>query len=352
MQFEKHVKSLLVVSALMLIITSSLHATPIVDPNTDPFGYFNVYSLGDITYYNSDFEGKAGAAGNISFTNFSLGLLDPGGYALHAGGSVTFGPGSFYGSIEAGGDVSVGSMGISGDIFSGGNVSNFGGGTISGDVYAVGNITIDSSIFLPAIRRHEGASYTSTANHAYLSAYFTNYSSMVGLMSDNGTYTYIGGSTNELTFEIKTGINVISIDASLLNEAKSVKVTGPDDAILYINVNGITASLDNANWFYLNGILAENVLLNYKNAASLNMIKSNNVNILAPFATTTYTSGVVIGNLIVGNLSGSPAPGGQVNLGHFSAPSPVPEPATMLLFGTGLVGLATRLRRKSHKKNH
>ena len=92
-QFEKCFKTLLVIAALMLIITSPLHATPI-DPNADPFGYFNVYSLNDITYSASDFQGKAGAAGDVSLVNFSLGIFDSGNYVLHGGNKVTLGSGS------------------------------------------------------------------------------------------------------------------------------------------------------------------------------------------------------------------------------------------------------------------
>jgi hypothetical protein len=49
------------------------------------------------------------------------------------------------------------------------------------------------------------------------------------------------------------------------------------------------------------------------------------------------------------NLASNPSGAGYVGLSHvtfFGSPAPVPEPATMLLFGTGIVGLVGVIRKK------
>jgi len=352
MQFEKCFKSLLVIAALMLIITSPLHATPI-DPNADPFGYFNVYSLNDITYSASDFQGKAGAAGDVSLVNFSLGIFDSGNYVSHGGKKVTLGSGSYYGGIEASTDVNLDDATIKRDVLAGGNVNNTAGGTVEGDVNAAGNVNLTIAYNVWG-SKNSGIIYSPIAYHSLISNYFTNFSTTIGAMGDTGTISDNGSGLLSVT--VQSGINVFSIDAATLKNAHTFNVTGPSDSVVYINIETPTgsANLDFTTWNYWGGILSSNVLVNYYQADSLTYSNGGIFNLLAPFADTSYSGGIHTGNLIVGNLSGT----GQVNLGHFSAPSregipsPVPEPATMLLFGTGLIGLATRLKRKSQKKNH
>ncbi len=68
------VKYLKVLPLLFLVVLfTALSATPAKAYSiNDPFNYFNVYSLGNIDYYNSDFQGTTGAAGNVTFNNFTL----------------------------------------------------------------------------------------------------------------------------------------------------------------------------------------------------------------------------------------------------------------------------------------
>lgn len=323
------------VIGLFLIGNKSAHAVTI----DDPFSYFNVYSLNNISYSGSDFEGKAGAAGNVSLNNFSLALKDQGGYALHAGGAVTFTKGTFYGGLEAGKAISVGGIGINGDVHGGADVSNtVAGGTINGYVYAAGTANLDSHITYYS--KTSGVAYNPEADLEAISSYFANFSTLVGGMSNTGS---ISNSYGTLSLTAVSGINVFSLSAADMYAASTVKITGVSDAIVYINVTGTSASLNWTGWQYSGGITADDVLLNYADATLLNMTSSNYVNILAPFADTSFTGGVVTGNLIVGNLRGS----GQVNLGHFShgpqmttvQMTSVPEPASIFLMCTGLIGL-------------
>lgn len=319
---------MLIAVALCLSESRPVHAVPM-----DPFSYFNVYSLGNINYTGSDFEGKAGAAGNVSLSSFSLALKDQGGYALHAGGTVTLNNGSFYGGIEAKNNIAVGGIGIYGDVHGGANVGNTSGGTINGNVYAAGSANLTQSITYYS--KSSGAPYSPEADLAAISGYFADFSTMVGGMSNTGA---ISSSYGTLTLSALSGVNVFSLSAADMFAASVVNITGASDSTVYINVTGTAASLNSTTWKYYEGILSDDVLLNYADAATLALSSANNVNILAPFADTNYTSGVVTGNLIVGNLTGR----GQVNLGHFGhGPqiAAVPEPATILLLCTGLAGL-------------
>jgi len=342
LKFVKISSFLLVGSTLTLLPV----AAALAGPMDDPFGYFNVYSLNSINYPSSDFQGKAGAKGDVSLGGFSLALLDPDGYSLHAGGKVTLGSGTYHGTIEAGGNTSLANATIYGSVISGGNVFNpaDAGGTVFGDVHAAGNVNLTQPYTVYG-QKTGGAAYTPSVDHQALVDYFIGFSDSMAGMASSGAIT---NSFNALSVTATAGINVFNINASALKNAYQFTVNGPKDAVVYVNILGNgPADLDYTNWLYQGGITTGDVLLNYgRQISALSLSSSNNVNILAPFATTEFSSGLVTGNLIVGDLSGS----GQVNLGHFDhgrTTEPVPEPATILLLGTGIAGLAgSGLRRK------
>jgi len=329
-------RTLVLTIAAVLIGTGAARA----DLLDGPMGYFNVYSLGDIgsasSAYHSDFQGAAGAAGDVHFARFSLAdVAASAGFALHVGGSARLGGGSYYGSVEAGGNVEVGFLDISGSVLSGGDVSNFGGGTIKGDVAAAGSVSLSQQMTVYGDRL-SGAPYSPIVDHAAMSEFFRTTSDSIGAMSATTVAT---NSWGMLRINARSGANVVSLDGSTLRNAWGLSITGPADAVVYVNVPNETVSLNWTGWEYHGGISAGDVLLNMPNATRLSLSSANAVNILAPDAETYFGAGLIEGVLVVGDLQG----GGQVNIGAFDH-APVPEPATMvlLLSGAGVVVLGRR----------
>ena len=332
-------RTLVFTIAVMLVWAGTARA----DLLDGPMGYFNVYSLGDIgsasSAYHSDFQGAAGAAGDVHFAQFSLAdVVAPAGYALHVGGSARLGGGSYYGSVEAGGNVELGFLDISGSVLSGGDVSNFGGGTVSGDVVAAGSVSLSQQMTVYGDKL-SGVPYSPMVDHAVMSEFFRTTSDSIGAMSAT---TAASNSWGMLSINAQSGTNVVSLDGATLRNAWGLSITGPDDAVVYVNVPNETVSLNWTGWEYHGGISAGDVLLNMPNATRLTLSSANAVNILAPDAETYFGAGLIEGVLIVGDLQG----GGQVNIGAFDH-APVPEPATMvLLSGLGAVVLGRRRRRR------
>jgi len=332
-------KSTLITTLATLFVLSGIASA---DPMDNPFDYFNVYSLGNIgsasSPYHSDFQGVAGAGGDVHFAQFSLADVEaPSGYALHVGGSARLGGGSYYGSVEAGGDVQLGSLDINGSVFSGGDVSNFSGGLITGDVAAAGSVSLSRQMTVRGSKT-SGAAYSPVVDHAAMSEFFRTSSADIGALDATAGVT---NSWGLLRVSAQSGVNVVEISASALRNAWGFAISGPEDAVLYVNVPDEIVSLNWTGWVYHGGISPDDVLLNMPNARSLGLSSANAVNILAPDAQTYFGAGLVTGSLVVGGLRG----GGQVNLGGFDH-TPVPEPATMvLLLGSGIVIVLKRRRR-------
>ena len=310
------------------------------DPMTHPFGYFNVYSLGDIgspsAKYHSDFQGVAGAAGNVYFSSFSLdGMDSTTGYSLHTGGSATL-TGAYVGSLEIGGQANLGSLSVGGSVVTGGDITNFSGGTIGGDAIAGGQVLLGNNMTVSGQKR-SGVPFQPVVDHTVLSSFFRTTSTAIGALADTGT---VSNAWGELIFNGTSGVNVVTVDAATLKDAWGFTITAPAGAIVYINVPDGEVELDWTGWSYIGGISAGDVLLNMPNATELELRSANAVNILAPFAQTNFPSGLITGSLIVGDLQG----GGQVNLGHFEHPIPEPTTVLLLLAGAGLAARRTRRR--------
>ena len=327
------------IGALLCVTVITVAAQ--ADMVDNPFGYSNVYSLGDIgsqgSPYHSDFQGRAGAAGNVEFSSFSL-LNRPTqtGFALHVGGSARL-TGTYLGDIEAGGDVALGGVGISGSVIAGAYVAQFGGGTVGGNVHAGLGVGLDSTLTVYGDTL-AGMQYAPAVDHQAVSEYFRNTSALIGGMSQTGSYTEDWG---HLTFVGAEGVNVVIVSAQELMAASKFTIDAPAGAIVYVNVPDADVTLDWTAWNYEGGIQAEDVLLNMPNAGHLDLFSTNAVNILAPLAATNFEVGLLAGTLVVGDLQG----GGQVNLGCFDHGSIIPEPASILLLAGGAG--AAMLRRRS-----
>ncbi len=336
---------------LLVLLLTTLSATPAKAYNIDdPFSYFNVYSLRNIEYNNSDFEGTTGAAGNVNFNNFTLYNLDSSEYALHVGGTYERGAGTDKGSVEVNGNVllkngsTIKSNTLNTELHTGGNVSVSGNPSVYGDVYAAG--TIGTPIWNGGTR-NPGTPYTAIADHTAISNYFKDFSRNIADMADTGLVIDYYGN---ITLNATSGVNVFSMTAAEFNAAHGVNVIGASDSIVYLNITGVgAASLNSTNWYYDQFMAgAGSVLVNYTEASSLALSSGQNVNMLAPFTDINFINGLVTGNLIAGNLTGN----GQVNLGHFEygGTTPVPEPATLLMLGAGGAVLGVlRYRKKTGK---
>jgi len=332
-------------SSTVVIVGISLicAATTAADTtHSDPFGYFGVYSLGDIgrpsAEYHSDFQGVAGAAGSVYFSSFSLdGSDSTTGYSLHTGGSATL-TGAYHGSLEIGANANLGSLSVGGSVVAGGNTTNFSGGTIGGDAIAAGSVLLDGTMTVSG-QKLSSVPYSPMADHAALCGFFKDTSTDVGAMCDTGGVTNQWG---HLYFTGTEPVSVVTVGAATLRSAWAFTITAPADTIVYVNVPDATVNLDWTDWIYRGGVTHGDVMLNMPNATRLELTSANSVNILAPYADTTFPAGLVTGSLVVGDLKG----GGQVNLGHFNHGGEVPEPATVLLLVLGGLGLAVRRRRK------
>ncbi len=334
----------LILCCMVNILTAFLLVTTVYAQTIDPFSYFHVYSLNSIDYSNSDFQGTTGAARNVNFNNFLLTGMDPNQHVLHAGGDIAITNGRYNGSIESIGNIILNNILVNGNVTTGRNAFSTAGGTVTGDISATGIIWLTPT-FNALGNQWSGTPYTPVVDHSLVSTFFRNTSKEIGILGDTGTVTNKWGA---LTLQATSGINIFSIDAADLNTAYSVTINGPEDAVVYLNTTGLSVNLNSTNWYYNGGITAGDVLLNYSQAQTMALSGGNNINILAPFAATDFSSGLVTGNLIVGDLQGH----GQVNIGHFSNVSEVPEPATMMLFGSALTLLSSfagRLKKHSNK---
>jgi len=324
--------------------------------NVDPFGYFNVYSLGDIgqenDLYNSDIEGTIGAAGNAYFGGFGAPNLASNEYVLHTGGDFSIKSGGFAGKIDVGGNVSIANYRVTHDINAGGNViilrSTSGAATAT--VRAAGIIDQYRWNNINAIGE---VPYDPIFDFDILNQYFLDTSSAISAMSEiYETKTYSQPYSNAY-FNVESGVNVFEINATDFYEtARYAAIVGPADAIVYINATDTDAHLGwSMNWDFIGGVTQSNVILNFADATSLR-VSGGEINVLAPLADTTFTAGAIKGNLITGNLYG----GAQVNQGYFEhPPAIVPEPSSVILFSCGMAILFCfnkRARKPSNTSPH
>ena len=259
---------------------------------------------------------------------------------LVTSGTMTTINGSISGSVfnTTSGDLTMRNGAVTGDVNSAGALDLDGTVTVSGSV----NTGLSTPDYV----------YTPLVDHSAASDYYLATSSSLGAMADTGAVATTNGS-GLITINCVSGVNVVNltwddpagaVHALDYLAAWGVEVNGPWDAVLYVNVwldSADTAAVfDDVVWWTNGGLARANIVVNFPNATDIEFSGYHEANMLMPLADVNFTSGIVIGNLITGNLIG----GGQVNV-----PVVTPEPATLALLATGLAGLAAVRRRR--KKN-
>ncbi len=289
----------------------------LVDPETF-FGFhpleLNVIVTNDLGTasdpYGSDFQGAAAVGGDVYASSFSVNDQDlaPAGVALYAGGAVDFTGAIEHGGLDAGGDILLDAASVEGDVSGGGDLDGSGlvtgDATLAGQHLAAGVITVQGTLT-------ENTPYTAPLDLSVLAVYLEVFSSVV---ANKPTTTVATEQWGEIRIDAVSGMNVVEIAAADLDAAWGVRVDGPADASVYIDVTDATATLDSLVWTYTNGASANHTLLNYGAATQLDLMGGiHDVNILAPHAAVHFPAGLVAGNLVAASLTG----GGQVNVGGF-----------------------------------
>lgn len=258
-----------------------------------PAKEFGLFVLQDLTQPSSDTEGKVAVGRDAVLGSYSVGdkLGSNSGDVLVVGRNLTYTSGAVYfGNVVYG------------------NTSN---------------LPIDAvSVINGTVRKDYPIDFASAA--AYLE----------GLSTQLGAYTVNGTTVSEWGGIVLTGVdpylNVFKVNGSVLSTSNSVTINVPSGSVVLVNFSGASASWSGG--LTVNGTGIHNVLYNFYEATDLT-IQGIDVrgSLLAPFASLNYPSGVINGQVVVKNMTGS----GQFNNSLFQGHLPYERKITNIATITG-----------------
>ena len=288
-------------------------------PLVDPAAYL-VYSLGDIRYARSDFEGPVGAAGSIALERFHLGdARRPECLAAVAGRDVQLRGGTVYASnLEVGGALALRDVGRV---------------TVA---YHGGDLRLTNS-------RTRGVKSV-TGNVAFVQAggvdrYFLERSRCFA--SRAGEPPFVEGALMRFAARPR-GLTIFYVGADQLAAAGELEFAGERGSLIVVNVRGRAASVWGKH-VVLRGVGPGQVLLHFVDAETLTLgatgigdfgLVGLPASVLAPRARVSFENGLLTGQLVAGALEGGLAakPGGQVNASYFAGWAACCPPEMQMVF--------------------
>ena len=283
-------------------------ATPI---DLSVAGNYNTFIFDDFTAPSSDTEGRLAVGGNANLANYSVGYKlspsdDP---ALVVGGDLTFKSGQVY----------------NGDVMVGGSTENVDRSVLNGLEHND----------LELIEGDVGV----LVNFSKEEAYLTGLSKEISELAATGTSEMKWGGMN-LAGDGKSDLQVFNLDGQELLAAHTFNLdlsSIPEDAFLLFNISGKTAGLTNMSLAQLQAI-SDHVLFNFFDADELQLAGIGvEGSILAPFANVKNPMGVINGTIIAKSWDGMMQQNHNPLVQDPGGTAAVPEPATLLLLGSGLI---------------
>jgi choice-of-anchor A domain-containing protein len=175
-------------------------------------------------------------------------------------------------------------------------------------------------------------------------------------LAPNGTVSLgTGANPSWLVLQgTSSTLNVFTITAAQFASTNSnIDIEAPLGSTIIVNVVGVNVTLGTG--LYYNGMqhsgddeTDNRILFNFAQADTVQIKGQFNASVLAPFAILSGDA-QMSGNFIAAQIGST----GEVHNGEFIGdpltPAPTPEPSTLAMLGTGLLGIAATVRRRARK---